>query len=83
MQSPKEIITAWVAAYNNRDPYALIKLYADDAEVEQVALGKPLRGRKALLESFIALQIADGKIKFQRGYFDKHAWFSRIGLPVC
>jgi len=26
--------------------------------------------------------IIDGKIKFQRGYWDKHTWFSQVGLPI-
>ena len=26
--------------------------------------------------------IVDGKIRFQRGYFDKLTWFSQIGIPV-
>lgn len=27
-------------------------------------------------------RFADGKIVFQRGYWDKHSWFSQIGLPI-
>lgn len=27
-------------------------------------------------------QIADGKICFQRGYWDKASWFGQIGIPV-
>ncbi|MBI4850643.1 MAG: nuclear transport factor 2 family protein [Acidobacteria bacterium] len=26
--------------------------------------------------------IIDGKIKFQRGYWDKYTWFSQVGLPI-
>lgn len=26
--------------------------------------------------------IIDGKIRFQRGYIDKHDWFAQIGLPI-
>ena len=134
MKSPKEVLVDWVAAYNARDPYALAALYHDDAVNHQVALGEPLRGRAALLESFINffrafpdnythpenmfqdgewtiiewkgggtftgplgeipptgrsftlrgcgfLHIIDGKISFQRGYFDRHTWFSQIGVP--
>lgn len=45
---------AWVDAYNQRDPFALVGLYHDDAENTQVAFGdEPLRGRDALLESFV------------------------------
>ncbi|MBC8135082.1 MAG: nuclear transport factor 2 family protein, partial [Fibrella sp.] len=52
--TPDEVTTAWLDAYNARDPHALIALYHDDAEVFQVAAGPPLRGREALLENFAA-----------------------------
>ena len=26
--------------------------------------------------------IIDGKIKFQRGYWDKHTWFSQVGFTI-
>lgn len=131
-KTPKQILHEWVAAYNNRDPFALIELYADDAEVDQVAFNAaPLRGRQALLASFVDFfrvfqdnythpenifesgdwaiiewsgggtftgslgdmqgtgksfklrgcgffRVADGKIRFQRGYFDQQTWFSQI-----
>ena len=131
-KTPKQVLHEWVAAYNNRDPFALIELYADDAEVDQVAFNAaPLVGREALLASFVDffrafpdnytnpenifedgewaiiewsgggtflgnlgempptgksfklrgcgfLRIIDGKIRFQRGYFDKQTWFGQI-----
>lgn len=53
-KSPREVLLAWEDAYNRRDPSALVKLYADDAENLQVAFGNvPLRGKEALLESFV------------------------------
>lgn len=135
MKTPKEVLIDWAAAYNARDPYALIELYHEDAENIQVAVGEPLRGREALLESFITFfrafpdnythinnlfedgewaiaewsgggtflgelgdiaptgksftlcgcgffHVIDGKIHFQRGYFDKHTWFTQIGMPI-
>ncbi len=135
-KSPREILLAWEDAYNNRDAFALIDLYADDAENLQVAFGEtPLRGREALLESFISFfqafpdnftnienlfvdgewaivewkgggtftgklgetqptgksfklrgcgffHVVEGKIRFQRGYFDRHTWFSQVGLSM-
>lgn len=133
--SPKQVLLAWTAAYNARDPHALAALYHEDAENIQVAFGTPLRGKEALLESFISFfrafpdnythienlfedgewaiiewsggatflgdlegvpptgksytlrgcgffHIVDGKIRFQRGYFDKQTWFGQIGMPV-
>ncbi|XGV94616.1 MAG: ester cyclase [Leptolyngbya sp. BL-A-14] len=135
MKTPEQVLQSWLAAYNNRDAYALIELYHDDAINHQVALGEPLKGREALLKSFVAFfnafpdnythaenlfvdgewamvewngggtflgeldgnqptgrrytlrgcgffHVADGKIRFQRGYIDKHTWFSQIGLPL-
>ena len=131
-KTPRQVLHEWVAAYNNRDPFALIELYADDAEVDQVAFNAPpLYGRAALLASFVDfftafpdnytnpenifedgewaiiewsgggtflgnlgetpptgknfklrgcgfLRIVNGKINFQRGYFDKQTWFGQI-----
>ncbi len=49
-KSPREVLRAWENAYNRRDPFSLIELYADDAENLQVAFGEtPLRGKEALL----------------------------------
>ena len=135
-KTPKQVSQEWVAAYNNRDSFALIELYADDAEVEQVAFNAPpLIGRAALLTSFVEFfrafpdnytdpenifvdgewamiewsgggtftgnmgetpptgksfklrgcgffHIVAGKIRFQRGYFDKYTWFDQIGVPI-
>lgn len=135
-KSPRKVLLAWENAYNKRDAFALIELYADDAENLQVAFGDtPLRGKEALLESFISFfrafpdnytnienlfvdgewaivewngggtftgelgeaqptgksfklrgcgffHIVEDKIRFQRGYFDRHTWFSQIGLPM-
>ena len=39
-------------------------------------------GRKFTLRGCGFFQIVNGKIKFQRGYWDKHTWFSQVGLPV-
>ena len=134
-KTPKEVLQAWVDAYNARDPYALADLYHENAEVIQVAFGEHLRGHAALLESFESFfdafpdnythienlfecgdwamlewrgggtltgtlgrhaptgksftlrgcgffHITDGKIRFQRGYFDRHTWFEQIGIPI-
>lgn len=45
-KSPREVLLVWENAYNERDPFAPIELYAEDAEILQVAFGdEPLRGR--------------------------------------
>ena len=39
-------------------------------------------GRSCSLRGCGFFHIVDGKIKFQRGYWDKLSWFSQLGLPV-
>ena len=135
MKTPREVLLAWADASNSRDPHALVALYHDDAESHQVALGAPVKGRAALLESFTSFfrafpdnlthpenvfedgewaiiewsgsgtftgplgdipptgrsytlrgcgffRVIDGRIFFQRGYFDRHTWFTQLGIPV-
>lgn len=136
MKSPKAVVQDWGAAYNARDPHALIELYHENAVNHQVAFGAPLQGREALLESFVTFfhafpdnythivnlledgewavvewkgggtflgelggnapngrsftlqgcgffHVVEGKIRFQRGYVDKHTWFTQLQLPVA
>lgn len=33
-KTPRQILHEWVAAYKNRDPFALIELCADDDDAE-------------------------------------------------
>ena len=39
-------------------------------------------GKKFTLRGCGFFHVVDGKIKFQRGYWDKHTWFSQVDLPV-
>jgi steroid delta-isomerase-like uncharacterized protein len=135
MMTPKQVVTEWAAAFNRRDAAAAAALYHDDATNIQVALGEPIRGRQAMLDSFAAFfrafpdsytqvehvfedgewaiiewsgggtflgefagyaptgrsftlrgcgffHVTDGKIRFQRGYWDKATWFRQLGLPT-
>ena len=52
-RSPREVLLAWVDTYNKRDPHALLALYHEDAQIIQVAFDAPVRGRDALLASFV------------------------------
>ena len=114
---PKEIVKAWVEAFNRADIDALTSFYHEDAVNHQVA-NAPVEGRaaiRAMLESEFAnaelvciienifedgdwailewrdpkglrgcgfFQIRDGKIAFQRGYWDKLSFLKLHGLPV-
>ncbi len=44
MKSPKQVVTEWTAAFNNRDPAAVAALYHDEAMNIQVALGEAIQG---------------------------------------
>lgn len=135
MQSPREVVLAWVAAFNRRDADAAAALYHEDAVNLQVAAGVPTVGRDAMREGFadffrafpdnvtrpVALfedgewavlewegggtwrgefaglppngrpfqiqgcgffRVVEGRIKLQRGYWDKASWFGQLGIPV-
>ncbi len=106
MQTPKEVLKNWVAAFNEADVNALAAMYHDDAVNHQVA-NEPVAGKENIAEMFRSefgtaemvcipvnifedgewailewedplgmrgcgfFHITDGKIKLQRGYWDK------------
>jgi steroid delta-isomerase-like uncharacterized protein len=135
MKTPREVIQDWVAAFNQRNAYAAVQLYHEDATNFQVALGDPTVGREAILDDLLSFfhafpdnftdvenlfeegewailewfgggtwrgefagmspngrsfklrgcgffYITDGRIRFQRGYFDKATWFGQLGIPL-
>lgn len=49
--SPKEIVRAWVEAFNRADVAVLASLYHEDAVNHQVA-NPPVRGREAIRQMF-------------------------------
>lgn len=115
--TPKQLVTAWVEAFNRRDVAALAAMYADDAVNHQVAEA-PVAGREAIRAMFAAgfaaaemvcipenlfedgewailewrdplglrgcgfFHVADGRIAFQRGYWDKLSFLRQHGLPL-
>jgi steroid delta-isomerase-like uncharacterized protein len=135
MPTPKEVIEAWVTAFNARDAAAAVALYHEDATNEQVAVGEPLVGHVAIFADLSAFfrafpdsythmvnlfqdgewailewsgggtwrgafadmepngrpftlcgcgffRVMEGKIVFQRGYWDKATWFGQLGIPL-
>jgi hypothetical protein len=50
---PRQLVEAWVEAFNRADPDALAAFYAEDATNHQVA-ESPVRGRAAIREMFAA-----------------------------
>ena len=53
-RTPKQILSEWVRLMNTHEPEALAELYDENAINLQVAIGKPLVGRRAILEDFRA-----------------------------
>ena len=135
MGSPRDVVLAWVDAFNRRDAPAAAALYHDDAVNTQVAAGGPTVGRQAVLEELLAFfrafpdnytrpvnlfedgewavlewigggtwggefaglpangrsftlqgcgffHVIGGRIKFQRGYWDRATWFGQLGIPL-
>jgi steroid delta-isomerase-like uncharacterized protein len=131
----RDVVRAWVDAFNRRDPQAAAALYHEDAVNVQVAAGEPTVGREAILQdlrsffqafpdNFTSIEnlfedgewamlewtgggtwqgefagahpngrsftlqgcgffhVVDGRIRFQRGYWDRATWFSQLGIPV-
>jgi len=113
----KEVLQAFIEAFNRADANAFTSLYAKDANNHQVA-ELPVEGREAIrrmfVESFAAatmvciagnlfedgewaimegrdplglrgcgfFHVVDGKIVFQRGYWDKLSFLRVQGLPL-
>jgi limonene-1,2-epoxide hydrolase len=117
MRRPKDVVRAWVDAFNQSDVQALAELYAEDAVNHQV-MWEPLRGRsaiRAMLQSEFDraemtcivenlfedgdwailewrdpkglrgcgfFHVVDGRIHFQRGYWDQLSFLRQQGLPI-
>lgn len=104
--SPRQVVEAWIEAFNRADAEALAAMYADDAVNHQVA-NEPVQGRAAIRAMFAEgfaeadmvcipenlfedgdwailewrdpkglrgcgfFHVVEGRIAFQRGYWDK------------
>ena len=114
---PKELVQAWVEAFNRADADALADFYAEDAVNHQVVT-EPVRGRAAIRRMFADgfatakmtclvenvfedgdwailewrdplglrgcgfFQVANGLIRFQRGYWDQLSFLRQQGLSL-
>jgi len=117
MSRPREVVQAWVDAFNAADVEALVGLYEEDAVNHQV-VRDPIEGRAAIREQFERefaaadmtcivenlfedgdwailewrdprglrgcgfFKIVQGRIRFQRGYWDRLTFLREHGLPV-
>ena len=114
---PRDVVQAWVEAFNRADVDALCAFYHSNAINHQVA-ESPVQGREAIRAMFTAgfaaarmvcipenlfedgewamlewrdpeglrgcgfFHIVDGRIAFQRGYWDKLSFLKLHGLPL-
>ena len=114
---PRQLVFAWVEAFNRADVEALSAFYTEDAINHQVAEA-PVYGRSAIREMFAKgfasanmvceveqvfedgewailewkdplgprgcgfFHVVNGKIVFQRGYWDKLSFLKAQGLPL-
>jgi hypothetical protein len=87
MQTPKEVVLAWVDAFNRGDVDGLAGLYADDAVNHQV-MWEPLRGRAAIHAMFQrefahAQMVCIAENLFEDGVWAILEWRDPKGLRGC
>ena len=88
---PKEIVEAWVGAFNRADVEALASLYSESAVNHQVAEAA-IEGRAAIRQMFARefartqmvwfFHVQSSLIQFQRGYWDKLSFLRLHKLPL-
>ena len=85
--TPKQLVAAWVEAFNRQDVAALAALYADDAVNHQVAEA-PVEGREAILAMFAAGFAAADMVCIPENLFEDGEWAilewrDPLGLRGC
>jgi limonene-1,2-epoxide hydrolase len=87
MKTPKEVVRAWVEAFNRGDADALAQLYAEDAVNHQV-VREPVCGRAAILAMF-RREFAEAEMEcivenlFADGNWAILEWRDPSGLRGC
>jgi len=71
--SPREIVKAWVEAFNRADVEALTSFYTEDAINHQVA-ENPVEGRNAIREMFAAGFAAANMVCIPEHIFEDGEW---------
>jgi limonene-1,2-epoxide hydrolase len=87
MMRPKELVKAWVEAFNRKDVVALAAFYAEDAVNHQV-VDEPLRGRVAIRKMFadgfaMAKMVCIVENIFEDGEWAMLEWRDPLGLRGC
>ena len=84
---PRELVSAWVKAFNRADGQALINFYSETAINHQVA-DSPVEGRDAILEMFkagfaSAQMVCIVENIFEEGEWAILEWRDPLGLRGC
>lgn len=84
---PRELVRAWVEAFNRMDVEALADFYAEDAVNHQVAEA-PLQGRAAIRDMFAAgfasaTMVCIVENLFEEGEWAMLEWRDPLGLRGC
>ena len=84
---PRELVLAWVDAFNRADSHALADFYAESAINHQVA-EQPVEGRAAILEMFAAGFKASKMVCIVENIFEDGEWAilewrDPLGLRGC
>ena len=85
--TPKELVNAWVDAFNQGDAEALAHFYADDAVNHQVA-EQPVHGKEAIKAMFVgefarAEMVCLVEQIFEDGEWAILEWKDPLGLRGC
>ena len=84
---PRQLVQAWVTAFNRADPNGLADLYAENAVNHQVA-ESPVRGREAIREMFAnglasTTMVCEVENIFEDGEWAILEWKDPLGLRGC
>ena len=84
---PRQLVQAWVDAFNRADPEALAAFYAEDAVNHQVA-ESPVRGRDAIRQMFVAGFASADMVCIVENIFEDGEWAilewrDPLGLRGC
>jgi len=87
VRRPKEVVNAWVEAFNRADVAALAALYADDATSHQI-VREPVEGRSAIRAMFErefaqATMVCIVEHLFEDGEWAILEWRDPVGLRGC
>jgi limonene-1,2-epoxide hydrolase len=85
--SPRQVVEAWVEAFNRADVAALAAMYAEDAVNHQVA-NEPVEGRSAIQAMFArefgaAEMVCIPENLFEDGDWAILEWRDPLGLRGC